>query len=404
MIGPATLAAQQRWESVMMNTYGTPPLALSHGSGCTVWDVDGNAYTDLLAGIATASIGHAHPAIAAAVADQAQRLVHTSNLFIHLGGLALAERLLGLTGHDGRVFFCQDGATANEAALKMARRHGWLSDPAGGRLGVVAAAGSFHGRTMGALSVTGNPAKREPFAPLPGPVSFVPYGDADALRDAVSERTAAVILEPILGEGGVIVPPPGYLAAARQACDEHGAILIIDEVQSGIGRTGAWFASLAAGVVPDIITVAKGLAGGMPLGAVIGLGPAAALFAPGDHGSTFGGNPVTTAAALAVIDTIDTQGLLDHVESLGKTWAAAFDAIDHPLLAGHRGTGLWRALQLASPIAPAVERAARNAGFLVNAVRPDAIRLAPPLILTEAEALAFADALPVLLTAAEESP
>ncbi len=397
MTGPGTAAAQQRWQAVMMNNYGTPPLALSHGSGCTVWDADGRAYLDLIAGIATVSIGHAHPGLAAAVAEQSQRLVHSSNLFIHEPGIALAERLLDLIGRPGRVFLCNDGATANEAALKLARRHGWRSSPEGGRLEVVAAEGSFHGRTMGALAVTGNPAKRDPFQPLPGPVAFVPYGDADALAGAVTEATAAVILEPVLGEGGVIVPPAGYLAAAREACDRAGALLIVDEVQSGIGRTGAWFASLAAGVVPDIITLAKGVAGGMPLGVTIGLGPAADLFAPGDHGSTFGGNPVSTAAALAVLDTIEADDLLAHATAVGEAWSQAFDAIDHPLLAGHRGVGLWRALQLAQPVAPQVEAAAREAGFLINAVRPDAIRLAPPLVLTRDEALRFAAAVPALL-------
>ena len=403
MTGPASEAARQRWSAAMMNNYGTPPLALSHGRGCTVWDLDGNEYLDLIAGIATTSIGHAHPAIAAAVAEQSRRLVHSSNLFIHEPGLALAERLLALTGQPGRVFFCQDGATANEAALKMARRHGWLTDPSGGRLEVVAAAGSFHGRTMGALAVTGNPAKRDPFEPLPGPVTFVPYGDAEALTAAVSSATAAVILEPVLGEGGVVVPPAGYLAAARAACDRAGALLIVDEVQSGIGRTGAWFASLAQGVVPDIITLAKGLAGGMPLGAVIGLGAAGELFAAGDHGSTFGGNPVTAAASLAVLDTIEADGLLAKAERVGAVLATAFDEVDHPLLAGHRGIGLWRALQLSQPAAAAVEAAARSRGFLINAVRPDAIRIAPPLVLTRDEALRFAAALPDLLDAGGEA-
>ncbi len=403
MTGRGTAAAQQRWSAVMMNNYGTPPLALSHGAGTTVWDLDGNAYLDLIAGIATTSVGHAHPAVAAAVAEQSRRLVHTSNLFLHEPGLALAERLLDLLGEPGRVFFCQDGATANEAALKMARRHGWRSDPAGGRLEVVAAEGSFHGRTMGALAVTGNPAKRDPFLPLPGPVAFVPYGDADALAAAVSQRTAAVILEPILGEGGVVLPPPDYLAAARAACDASGALLIVDEVQSGIGRTGHWYACAAQGVVPDIITLAKGVAGGMPLGVTIGIGAAADLFAPGDHGSTFGGNPVSAAAALAVLDTIDKEDLLGNALEVGQAWSSAFDAIDHPLLTSHRGVGLWRALQLGRPVAGAVEAAARDKGFLINAVRPDTIRLAPPLTLARDDALRFAAALPALLETGGEA-
>jgi acetylornithine aminotransferase len=396
----ATAAHQARWDAVMMRNYGTPAYALSHGAGTRVWDVDGRAYLDLLAGIATSSLGHAHPAVAAAVAEQSARLVHTSNFAIHQPGLELAERLVALLGHPARVFLCQDGATANEAALKLARRHGRSLDPAGGRLEVVAADGSFHGRTMGALAVTGNPAKRDPFVPLPGPVTFVPYGDAHALAAAVTERTAAVILEPVLGEGGVIVPPPGYLAAARAACDTAGALLIVDEVQSGIGRTGHWFASTAQGVRPDILTLAKGIAGGMPLGAVLAVGGAGDLFAPGDHGTTFGGNPVSCAAALAVLDTIESQGLLANAAHVGAVLAAGVAAVRHPLITGERGAGLWRAFTLDRPVAPAVEAAARQAGFLVNAVRPDTVRLAPPLILSEVEARSFSDALPAILEAA----
>jgi acetylornithine aminotransferase len=396
----STAELQARWAAVMLPNYGTPAYALSHGAGTRVWDVAGREYLDLLAGIATSSLGHAHPAVVRAVAEQAARLVHTSNSAIHEPGLALAERLVALLGHPAKVFFSQDGATANEAALKLARRHGRRLDPAGGRLEVVAAEGSFHGRTMGALAVTGNPAKREPFAPLPGPVSFVPYGDAHALAGAVTERTAAVILEPVLGEGGVIVPPPGYLAAARQACDAAGALLIVDEVQSGIGRTGAWFASTAQGVRPDIVTLAKGIAGGMPLGAVLAVGQAGDLFAPGDHGSTFGGNPVSCAAALAVLDTIESEGLLAHVAAVGAVLQDALSNARHPLLTGLRGVGLWQALTLDRPVAGAVEAAARDAGFLINAVRPDTVRLAPPLILTAEEAVSFAAALPAILDAA----
>ncbi len=391
---------RRRWAAVMLDTYGTPPIALDHGRGCTVWDADGTAYLDLIAGIATSTLGHAHPAIAAAVAEQAGRLVHTSNLVIHEPGLALAERLARLAGGDVRVFFSQDGATANEAALKIARRHGWTTDPGGRRLEVVAAHGSFHGRTMGALAVTGNPAKREPFEPLPGPVRFVDYGDAAALAAAVGPHTAAVILEPVQGEGGIVTPPADYLAQARAITSDAGALLIVDEVQSGIGRTGHWFASLAAGVRPDIITLAKGLAGGMPLGAVLAFGATADLLGPGSHGTTFGGNPVSCAAAAAVLDRIEHDGLLAHVRDLGQAWSRDFAALQHPLLSGHRGVGLWWGLQLSRPSAAAVEAAARAAGFLVNAVRPDVVRLAPPLILTREEAASFSAALPGLLTTA----
>ncbi|HEY3632503.1 MAG TPA: acetylornithine transaminase [Jatrophihabitantaceae bacterium] len=367
----------QRWDAAMMPNYGTPPIALDHGAGVRVWDVDGREYLDLVAGIAVSSLGHAHPAVVEAVSAQVARLAHSSNLAIHEPGVRLAERLLELVGADGRVFFANSGAEAVECAVKLARVHGRAH---GDRVEIVAAHNSFHGRTLGALSITGNPAKREPFLPLPGPVTFVDYGDATALRDAITQRTAAVVLEPTLGEGGVVPAPPGYLAAAREACDAVGALLVVDEVQSGIGRTGHWFASLAEGVRPDVITLAKGLGGGLPIGACIGLGPAGTLFEPGAHGSTFGGNPVSCAAALAVLDTIADEHLLDNVKRVGEY-------LGHELekLGPTRGSGLWRALVRPSSDASAVETKAREHGLLVNAVKPDVIRLAPPLILTEAD-------------------
>jgi acetylornithine aminotransferase len=404
LAGTAYAGLAARWDAVMMPNYGTPKIALARGKGCMVWDVDGKEYLDLVGGIAVSSLGHAHPAVVEAVSRQVASLAHTSNLAIHEPGVRLAERLLALLDAEdagGRVFFCQDGATANEAALKLVRRHGWTSDPTGGRLTVVATEGGFHGRTFGALAVTGLPPKREPFEPLPGPVRFVPYGDAEALAAAVDETVAAVIVETTLGEGGVVVPPEGYLAAARAACDTAGALLVVDEVQSGIGRTGAWFASTAQGVRPDIVTLAKGLAGGLPLGACLGVGAAGQLFAVGDHGSTFGGNPVSCAAALAVLETIEAEDVLASVTSVGERLAAGFDAVEHPLLSGHRGLGLWRALELAQPVAAEVEASARDAGFLVNAVRPDTIRLAPPLILTAEEADAFVTALSAILDGAQ---
>jgi acetylornithine aminotransferase len=378
-----TAALQTRWTAAMMPNYGTPAVALQRGDGIRVWDVDGHEYLDFLGGIAVSSLGHAHPAIVAAVSAQVTQLAHTSNLAIHEPGVRLAERLVELVGVDGRVFFANSGAEANECALKLARRYGH-SFPAD-RTEIVATNGGFHGRTMGALSITGNPAKREPFYPLPGPVTFVDYGDADALSAAVTEQTAAVFVEPTLGEGGVVPPPAGYLAAARAACDATGALLIVDEIQSGIGRTGHWFASLAEGVRPDVITLAKGLGGGLPIGACIALGTAATLFQPGDHGSTFGGNPVCCAAALAVIDTIHDEQLLDGAKRVGQYLADRIEALDHPRVRGVRGSGLWRAIVLDGIGAPAVEAAARVNGLLVNAVQPDAIRLAPPLILTEAD-------------------
>jgi len=385
----------ERWNAVMMPNYGTPPLALDHGDGVRVWDTDGNEYLDFVAGIAVSSLGHAHPAIVAAVTAQVGRIAHTSNLYIHEPGLALAERLVQLIGTPARVFFGNSGAEANEAALKLVRKYGRRS----GRTNVISAVHSFHGRTLGALSLTGNAAKREPFEPLPGPVTYVPYGDVEALRTAVDDTTAAVFLEPTLGEGGVVVPGAGYLARARAICDVAGALLVVDEVQSGIGRTGHWFASLADGVRPDLITLAKGLGGGLPIGACIGLGPAGELFDPGDHGSTFGGNPVACAAALAVIDTIADEHLLDSVKRVGEHLAHGLDTLASPLIAGTRGTGLWRGIALTDARAGAVETAARAHGLLVNAVKPDVLRLAPPLILTEAD---VDEALPKLQAAFDE--
>ena len=376
---------QQRWAASMMNSYGTPPIALDRGAGVRVWDVDGREYLDFIGGIAVSSLGHAHPSVVDAVRRQVGELAHTSNLAIHQPGVLLAERLLDLAGGDGRVFFANSGAEANECALKLARLHGRRLEPSGRRLGVVAANGSFHGRTLGALSITGNVAKREPFSPLLEPVTFVEYGDAEALRSAVTETTAAVFLEPTLGEGGLVPPPPGYLVAARETCDAAGALMVVDEVQSGIGRTGHWFASFAEGIRPDVLTLAKGLGGGLPLGACIGLGQAGHLFAPGEHGSTFGGNPVSCAAALAVLTTIADEDLLGGAKRVGEYLAERLRRLDSPVVRAVRGAGLWRGLVLHAACGPDVEAAARERGLLVNAVKPDVIRLAPPLILTETD-------------------
>jgi acetylornithine aminotransferase len=383
----------------MMPNYGTPPIALDHGSGVRVWDVDGNEYLDFVAGIAVSALGHAHPAIVDAVTAQIARLAHTSNLAIHEPGVRLAERLVDLLGVPARVFFANSGAEANECAVKLARKHGRAIDPHGGKLEIIAAEGSFHGRTLGALAITGNATKRVPFEPLPGPVTFVDFGDTDQLRAAVTERTAAVFLEPTLGEGGVVPAPPGYLAAAREACDAAGALLVIDEVQSGIGRTGHWFASLAEGVRPDVLTLAKGLGGGLPIGACLAVGSAGELFAAGDHGSTFGGNPVACAAALAVIATIADEHLLDDVKRVGEHLGRRLDEIDAPLVAGVRGSGLWRAVVLSADRAADVEAAARARGLLVNAVKPGVVRLVPPLIVTEHD---VDEAVPLLADAIAE--
>jgi acetylornithine/N-succinyldiaminopimelate aminotransferase len=404
----ATGQLQARFEAALMANYGTPPVALARGQGCRVWDVDGREYTDLIAGIAVSSLGHAHPAIVEAVTRQVGAIAHTSNLFMHEGEVALAERLLTLLAPppaspaglapgpagpvDGRVFFTNSGAEANEAALKLARRHQGPERPV-----FVAAEGGFHGRTMGALSLTGKSSIRDPFGPFGVDVRFVPYGDAGALRSATTSACAAVFLEPCLGEGGVVPAPAGYLRAAREACDAAGALLVIDEIQSGIGRAGTWFAHQPDGVRPDVLTLAKGLGGGLPIGACIGLGAAATALGQGDHGSTFGGNPVACAAALAVLDTIAAEGLLASAAAVGERLAAGIAGLSHPLLSGVRGRGLWLAAILTEPAASQVEAAARRAGYLVNAVQPDAVRLAPPLILRAAEADAFLTALPAIL-------
>jgi acetylornithine aminotransferase len=381
-----------RFEAAMMPNYGVPPVALARGEGCRVWDTDGNAYLDLIGGIAVSALGHAHPALVAAVSAQVATLAHTSNLFLHEPEVVLAERLLHLLGGDGRVFFTNSGTEANEAAYKLVRRHGGA-----GRTYVVAAEGSFHGRTMGALALTGKASIREPFAPFGADVRFVPYGSEEALRAAVTEECAAVFLEPTQGEGGVVPAPEGYLTAARRICDETGAALVLDEIQSGIGRTGVWFQHQREGVRPDVITLAKGLGGGLPIGACVGLGAYATAFGKGDHGSTFGGNPVSCAAALAVLDTIDKEGLLESAGTVGDLLADGITQTGHPLLAGVRGSGLWRAMVLSEPKAADVESAARDAGFLVNAVQPNAIRIAPPLIITPEEAGTFVAALPEIL-------
>lgn len=390
-------ALRARFEAAMMLNYGTPPLALARGEGSRVWDADGNRYLDLIGGIAVSALGHAHPAIVEAVTAQVGKLAHTSNLFVHEPGVLLAEKLRGLLNADARVFFCNSGTESVEAALKVVRRKQGQGRPV-----IVAADHSFHGRTMGALAITGKESIRTPFAPFGFDVRFVEYGDAPALRDAVDQQVAAVVLEPAQGEGGVIPAPPGYLASARQACDDAGALLVLDEIQSGIGRTGAWFAHQAEGVTPDVLTLAKGLGGGLPIGATIGFGEAGAALQAGDHGSTFGGNPVACAAALAVLDTIERDNILANVKAVGESLASGIAAVDHPLLAGVRGSGLWLAAVLTEARAPAVNTAARQAGFLVNAVQPDAVRLAPPLVLTQAEAAEFTVALPAILDAATE--
>jgi acetylornithine/N-succinyldiaminopimelate aminotransferase len=395
--GQRSAALTARWSAVMMANYRTPPVALASGSGATVTDVDGREYTDLLGGIATTILGHAHPKVVEAITTQARTLGHVSNLAMHEPGITLAERLLELAGRPGRVFFCNSGAEANEAAFKLSRLTG--------RPEVVTAVGSFHGRTMGALALTGQPGKADAFAPLPGGVRHVPYGDATALTAAVGDRTAMVLLEPVLGEGGVLPPPAGYLAAAAGAATRAGALFAVDEVQTGLGRTGSWFAHQADGIAPDVVTLAKSLGGGLPMGALLAFGDAADLLTAGAHGSTFGGNPVAAAAALAVIDTIRDEGLLERAKELEQRFRAAVEGLGHPAVRGMRGSGALLGVVLTAPAAAALEASLRSAGFLTNAVAPDVLRLAPPLVLTDAEVDAFAEALPSALdTAVRESP
>ncbi|MBF6351592.1 acetylornithine transaminase [Nocardia flavorosea] len=385
-----TAQLRQRWSNVMMRNYATPEVMLTRGNGAVVYDADGNRYVDFVGGIAVNSLGHAHQAILSAVMDQLGTLGHVSNLYGSEPVVELAETLLAHFGDgEGRAFFCNSGTEANEAAFKLARLTG--------RRKIIACDEAFHGRTMGALALTGQPSKRAPFEPMPPGVVHVPYGDAAMLERAVDSDTAAVFLEPMLGESGVVVPPMDYLVRAREITARHGALLVLDEVQTGIGRTGKMYAHQAFGITPDVMTLAKGLGAGLPIGAVLAAGHAADLFTPGMHGNTFGGNPVCAAAALAVLRTIAEEGLLDHVESVGKRLSDGIAVLEHPLIAEVRGAGLLIGIGLTHPVAPQVEARARAAGYLVNPAKPDVIRLAPPLVLTETQADNLVLDLPVIL-------
>ncbi|MDQ2850777.1 MAG: acetylornithine transaminase [Actinomycetota bacterium] len=393
------MSAQQdlltRYEASMLNVFGTPPLVLTHGDGCYVWDADGHRYLDLVGGIAVNVLGHGHPALVAAVSKQAAEAIHISNLFASPVQIELAEALLTVAQapQGSRVFFGNSGAEAIEAAIKLARRTG--------RTGIVAAEGAFHGRTTGALALTHKEAYRSPFEPLMPGVTHVPYGDVDALAARVDHTTGAVVLESVQGEAGVIVPDAGYLQAAREITTAAGALLILDEIQSGMGRTGAWFAYQHSGIVPDAITVAKGLGGGVPIGALVTYGERVSqLLQPGQHGSTFGGNPLAAAAGLAVLATIQEQGLLRHAELVGAHLTQRLTDRPPAGVSGVRGLGLMAAITLQQPIAPAVAGAARAAGFIVNPVAPNALRLVPPLILTVGQLDTFLDALPQLMSEA----
>jgi acetylornithine/N-succinyldiaminopimelate aminotransferase len=391
---PTSSELQARYAQSLMNTFGPPKLVLARGAGPYVWDADGTRYLDLLGGIAVNALGHAHPALVTAVTEQLSTLGHVSNFFATEPQVRLAEKLLSLlgvpvdgsSGEGGKVFFTNSGTEANEAALKLTRRTG--------RTHLVAMEGSFHGRTMGALALTSKAAYREPFEPLPGEVTFVPFGDLDALAAAVTDRTAAVVIEPIQGEAGVVMAPDGFLAGAREITSRHGALLWLDEVQCGMGRTGAWMAFEDSGVTPDVVTLAKGLGGGIPVGAMVALGASGTLLGPGNHGTTFGGNPVAAAAALAVIATIEADGLLDNATKVGELLR---DGVADPRVTEVRGRGLLVGLDLDAEVAPAVADAAIRHGVILNACTPNRIRLAPPLVLTTDQASDFLTLWPRIL-------
>lgn len=386
---------QHRYAESLMNTFGPPKMVLTKGEGPYVWDAEGTRYLDLLGGIAVNALGHAHPALVSAVTQQLGTLGHVSNFFATQPQVSLAERLLSLLGlpeGGGKVFFTNSGTEANEAAFKLTRRTG--------RTHLVAMEGSFHGRTVGALALTSKQAYREPFEPLPGDVTFVPYGDADALAAAVTDETAAVVVEPIQGEAGVVIPPEGFLARAREITSEHGALVWLDEVQTGMGRVGDWFAHAASGIQPDVVTLAKGLAGGIPIGAMVAVGDSGTLLGPGNHGTTFGGNPVAAAAALAVIETIEKDGLLDNATKVGEVLR---DGLAHEHVTEVRGRGLLIGLDLDAEVAPKVVDTAQAHGVILNATGPQRIRLAPPLVLTSEQAEEFLATWPTILDEAYRS-
>ena len=405
-----------RYSSSLLGVFGTPQRVLVRGAGCLVWDADGKEYLDLLGGIAVNALGHAHPFVTSVISSQLATLGHVSNFFTSPTQIALAEKLLDITKAPAgsKVFFANSGTEAVEAAFKLARRNTSASPDAAGadtagadttetpRTKIIALEGAFHGRTMGALALTAKEAYRAPFAPLPGGVVHIPFGDIDALRAAVDETTAAVFLEPIQGEAGVRPLPAGYLQAAREATSAAGALLILDEVQTGIGRTGKWLASEDAGIVPDAVTLAKGLGGGFPIGALVTFGPdVSSLLSAGQHGTTFGGNPVATAAALATLHVLENQHVLDHVRETGEHLRAGLANIDG--VTEVRGEGLLIGFDLDDDVAPAVVTAGLDAGFIVNSPGPRTIRLAPPLILTTEQADRFLAALPALLQTAKDA-
>ena len=367
---------QERWKASIQNNYGVPDISLVKGLGAQVWDADGNEYLDFLGGIATNILGHAHPSLISAITKQANELGHVSNLYSHPRAIELAEKLRDLTGAaEAKVFFCNSGAEANEAALKLSR----LS----GRKKIVSTLGSFHGRTVGALSITGQIAKRKAFLPLLKNVSFMPYNDVKAAKKAISKKVAMVIVEPIQGENGVVVPDLGYLKTLRELTSKHGVLLVFDCVQTGMGRTGEWFGFEHEGVVPDVITLAKGLGGGLPLGAMIAIGSAASLFEPGSHGSTFGGSPVACASALASIKYLEEEKILERVKIFELT--LKLEISKNPIVAQVRGSGLLIGIVLKEPIAKKFVSDLQQNGILANATSDSVIRIAPPLIISDSQ-------------------
>jgi acetylornithine aminotransferase len=403
LLGIAETAGSEwlaRYSTSLMGVFGTPQRVLVRGAGCLVWDADGKEYLDLLGGIAVNALGHAHPFVTSVISSQLATLGHVSNFFTSPTQIALAEKLLAVAKAPAgsKVFFANSGTEANEAAFKLARRN--PAGPAGKpRTRIIALEGAFHGRTMGALALTAKEAYRTPFEPLPGGVEHIPFGDIDALRAAVDETVAAVFIEPIQGEAGVRPLPEGYLKAARELTSEAGALLILDEVQTGIGRTGKWLASEDAGIVPDAITLAKGLGGGFPIGALITFGePTSSLLSAGQHGTTFGGNPVATAAALATLHAIESQDILANARTVGEYLRSGLADVEH--VTEVRGEGLLIGFDLDADIGPAIVTAALDAGFIVNSPGPRTIRLAPPLILANGQADRFLAALPGIINAA----
>jgi acetylornithine aminotransferase len=371
---------QERWKASIQNNYGSPEISLVKGFGAQVWDSDGKEYLDFLGGIATNILGHAHPVLISAVTKQVNELGHVSNLYSHPRAIELAEKLKELTGStQAKVFFCNSGAEANEAALKLSR----LS----GRKKIVSTLGSFHGRTIGALSITGQVAKRKAFLPLLKNVAFIPYNDVKAAKKAINKKTAMVIIEPIQGENGVVVPDLGYLKALRELTSKHGVLLVLDCVQTGMGRTGEWFGFEHEGVLPDVITLAKGLGGGLPLGAMIAIGGASSLFEPGSHGSTFGGSPIACASALASIKYLEDEKILERVKRLELT--LKLEISKSPMVASVRGSGLLIGIVLKEPIAKKFITDLQLNGILANATSESVIRIAPPLIVSDSQVSNF---------------